>query len=492
MKRIISILLTVLLIISAFGMTSCEPVSKTDRTTDIVNDTEPPADDITTDEEESQEPDNKEDSENEPDSETSPETFDVLPAEYTEVADDYKKIVKYRLSPEFSDGWDDGILEICEKYSSDIQGDFYNMIIEMMYYIEEPTVSSYGYILKDLNDDGLPEMIWVSQGYEFVFAIFTIDDGEVKLLDAFWSRYKCVIGENGEICTMGSGGAAYTVYQIKSVDKDGLIISVDYEFGTDYNDETAEVIYYEVSNGEKAVISRERYDALLAEYPFENGMTESVQLLEEDKYYYLSEISRENLVAVKIPDIGEAELINSHINSVFSERYGLPAFALSESETVSDELWTRFNDADYSEYYMELDGRIEFENEEIYSIVFEGLCNYKNSAHPMHMFFTLNIDKKSGERLLFADKYDVNEDLYELFSAYAQADIDEIVGEGVISVKDMLCPYDRFVEAIAEEMIVCTYYTDDNIGISYEVNFAMGGHIEVEIPIEEFESFVKS
>ncbi len=209
--------------------------------------------------------------------------FLALPNEYKEVIEDYKDIVEFRLSDRFESEWNNGNFGDYDKYyNADIQGNFSYMILDMLDYIDNPSTDSFGYILNDINDDTVPELFWITSDYEFIFAIFTINEGEACLLDAFWPRYKCRSLDSGVIYTMGSSGAAYTTYELRKLDKNSAQLTSVKEFGTDFYDENGSILYYHVSDGKKEYISEDRIDELFLEYPFENG-----EKWINSKFYYL-------------------------------------------------------------------------------------------------------------------------------------------------------------------------------------------------------------
>jgi hypothetical protein len=56
--------------------------------------------------------------------------------------------------------------------------------------------SNFGYALEDLNRDGTLELILLLDSYT-VLAIFTTVEGNPKLLDAYWPKYRCALFGSG-------------------------------------------------------------------------------------------------------------------------------------------------------------------------------------------------------------------------------------------------------------------------------------------------------
>ena len=75
-----------------------------------------------------------------------------------------------------------------------------------------------GYAIKDLNQDGVPELVLLTNDY-FIMGVFTIADDNPRLLDGYWNRYTCKIDSSGLFYVHRDGGASrgeYTVQQISS------------------------------------------------------------------------------------------------------------------------------------------------------------------------------------------------------------------------------------------------------------------------------------
>ena len=81
---------------------------------------------------------------------------------------DYLKIVQYRLSDDFLQSENLSALQqqltsglFVDTPETDAQPRWTDMIIDMLDYVAEPEVASFGYILKDLDGDNSPELIWM-------------------------------------------------------------------------------------------------------------------------------------------------------------------------------------------------------------------------------------------------------------------------------------------------------------------------------------------
>ena len=200
----------------------------------------------------------------------------VYPQEYKSVIEDYKSIVKFRISKdfeikynnkEFPDVSENLKAQIYNNNNEQLQYNWWNMIADMTDYIESPSIDSFGYVLKDINSDSLNELFWVDEKNN-ILAIFTIQNGNVKLIDSFGPRHSVIINDKNEFIVRSSGGADYVEYEIMSLDSNSNL-KIIAKFGTDGRDKNNNsVLFYEIINDKKQSVSEKRFDELQSQYPF--------------------------------------------------------------------------------------------------------------------------------------------------------------------------------------------------------------------------------
>lgn len=215
--------------------------------------------------------------------------------------------------------------------------------------------------------------------------------------------------------------------------------------------------------------------------------------IEESKIIYLTEQTDNNFISIEVPvfDINKSDIIENgiidHVKGYLFDLTGVKFSlfrssinSLQASETDVSELVALYD------YYIDIDYRISIQNEDCISIIFEGMLNKSTAAHPMHLFFTYNINPETGERILFSDKYCVDSKLYNIVSLYVK---DNMAGDSNnnIAVETLLDEKWFYNELSSEKSVFC-YYTEDCVGISFPVVFAMGSHLEVEIPYDSLKS----
>ncbi len=212
------------------------------------------------------------------------ENIIAVPKGYMGLISRLQTLVEDRLSPSFESNWNNGNFEDYElpdeflgNPKREIEGDWSNMVVEMGLPYSDPTVEKFGYAIADLNKDGIDELLFLKDDYS-ILAIFTLCDNQPILLDAFWPRYDCAILENGDIFTQGSDGADYSVFTVRSLDKD----TCDFITKTVFDYNSHDEIYTIESDGKKETVDRETMDDRLSEYPEDFEATNRLYLKENN------------------------------------------------------------------------------------------------------------------------------------------------------------------------------------------------------------------
>ena len=139
----------------------------------------------------------------------------------------------------------------------------------------EPVQDELGYAVADINRDGTPELLLVSetswhindegQTYNdkerpYIHSLFTLKDNQPVNVDYYWSRYNGNIAADGTIFTIGSGGASYHHLASWQLKPDAIELTQLTESNSDNS------YFYEVVDGEKRGITEEAFSALWAQY----------------------------------------------------------------------------------------------------------------------------------------------------------------------------------------------------------------------------------
>lgn len=118
-----------------------------------------------------------------------------------------------------------------------------------------------------MNSDNTPELFWVRADHSIV-AIFTCRNGQVVLLDAYWSRYRACINRDRQLFTRGSSGAADNYSDFLSLTDKGQLVP-SYRFYS--TSSTGTVTYHEYTHEETTQITEEALLALCEAYSWEES-----------------------------------------------------------------------------------------------------------------------------------------------------------------------------------------------------------------------------
>lgn len=202
--------------------------------------------------------------------------------------------------------------------------------------------------------------------------------------------------------------------------------------------------------------------------------------------FYLTEESADNLISVQVPLVAtaNAQAVNACVKEQVCQELQCwllwEECNLKESVTPVVNIRERIDPAEYSIQYLYISGYLSFESEELISLVFMGTQNIKSAAHPNEVFFSINVDIPSAQRTGIADICSVDDALYSAFLRHVNSE--RIPRNELISLN--VFEKDAFFKGLTKEPEkgFYSYFTPTHVGISYPVAYALGNHIEAEIP----------
>lgn len=398
---------------------------------------------------------------------TEPEPASPL---YEDILKDYDDLIAAQLTGTFRADYSEGryqegeALTRAQKRNEDLGIRWGYMLWDMTTGLSDPGKNSFGSITRDINGDGVPELFWIRED-KTLLAVFTIIGDEPIVLDAYWARCDAVMTDDGKLYRINSGGAANSYYDIMTLSTEGKLVA-EQSFGMNGGSAETGTLYYEVVDGEQTAITEARFNELLAAYPFQWG--ESWFDLEPSSEHYLTEISDENIICVEIPNFIDNNKLETAVSEwVVKELEEMTgsSFHLTPSETKVET-----SGVGYTELLIDLQSTAYRSGDHV-TVICEGILNAYKAAHPTNLFFAINLDAQTGQRIWFRDVYAIDQDLYQAF--YAKAKDNYWSGD-----------YDYFAEGMQTEEGFSWYPTGDGIVISYPVIFALGNHMEVTIPFD--------
>lgn len=126
--------------------------------------------------------------------------------------------------------------------------------------------SDVGYMITDIDGDGIYEMIFAKLGSSTVYDVYTIVDGKSKMVLASWER--CSMNYGGDcFYRSGSNGAADQTFE--RVVLDGYTIKVNDSVFTSLSDRTGELEYYYMdytrANSDPDGTTKESYNQFISD-----------------------------------------------------------------------------------------------------------------------------------------------------------------------------------------------------------------------------------
>lgn len=156
-------------------------------------------------------------------------------------------------------------------------------------------------------------------------------------------------------------------------------------------------------------------------------------------------------------------------------------------------------------YYDNSDGLLELNisykivlmDKNILSIQYSGIGYVSTAAHPNNLFYTTNINIKTGNRLRLNDIINIDKDFAEKFMSGKFKALDPQKNEAIkhLSAETI---FDYFKEADSldntgsnKQSDAFSYLTPDSLGISISVSHSTGDHAEFEIKYKDIKDNIK-
>jgi len=141
--------------------------------------------------------------------------------------------------------------------------------VEVSYY--EYKEGNLGYALKDINGDGVPELLlldkegWGNPGEPSIYVLYTLKDGKPVMLGQYWSRSRGHLAADGTIYTVGSSSAFSTYLDSYQLEAGAGELTHLTEYYTDIDDNEIQ-FWVKVVDGREVPITEAEFDALVPQY----------------------------------------------------------------------------------------------------------------------------------------------------------------------------------------------------------------------------------
>ena len=131
--------------------------------------------------------------------------------------------------------------------------------------------SNLGYALRDINNDGIPELFIISEEYS-IHAIYSLYEGAPVLIGGFWPRHSCAVDDTGILYIWSSGGAGdWNISSNLFVPGNAELQLIEMVGVESFDEQTNEVLpslrYYRVVDGNKTTISQEEFESAYDVFP---------------------------------------------------------------------------------------------------------------------------------------------------------------------------------------------------------------------------------
>ena len=406
---------------------------------------------------------------------------------YAAVIEDFNKLVSYRLSPDFEESWNrgDSFLysgTLSKVLNTEAASHWPIMVLTMVSGLDTPTHDSFGWVLYDMNKDGVQELFFVRED-DSLLAVFTIANNSPVLIDAFWDRYKGVITEKGELYTLSTGGADENTYTIKALDKTGnltVITSFYMNHGALKND------YFDHND---QPIDKKQFNELLKKYPFEfpdSWYSLSITASKKVEYAIVEQPKSEKTSYEIVNNPGsDGQMLDLDYPSLKSGDKDYTALNNRIEEVVYDRLF-RYDEYDYQvilQEYTNLNYTVTCATDELLSFYYEGIVTIDQTAHPIKIKQGFTFDLQTGQRLYLRDFTPVDDQLFERFIAEWYVQVDDSVNslpDDTYKFEILHCDQDGYETS---------FYIDNRfLCIVYPVPFAAGGHQTVRLSLDTLQA----
>lgn len=198
-------------------------------------------------------------------------------------------------------------------------------------------LSSVGFTIKDISDDGVPELIIgmiddTENGIgETVNSVYTCKNGKPEYVFSGWYRNSYSLLDDGSILNRASGGAAESIFGRYILSVDGAELICKEKYFTAMNEESVETGYYFNTTGSESASESETLDVT------------------EDEFYEKESIMASHVVPVNYTALSEAAPVLSGcaVKAEYAEDSlpdGCEEYRINKDDISSNIIFTALDD----------------------------------------------------------------------------------------------------------------------------------------------------
>lgn len=218
-----------------------------------------------------------------------------------------------------------------------------------------------------------------------------------------------------------------------------------------------------------------------------NHTKKDIAEMREAKNDEITKLNERSVFSTKYDDILDKIYVDNNVKIIY------PQIFKSDMNTIDNMINDRIKnealsvlseyESDMQDVSLDIRYEIALMNDKNLSIIFKGEGCAVGANHNNKHFYTLNLDLESSKKMYLNELVDTNR-LFDFIikKNYAFTMYDDFESMDMYCVNDFI-QFEQISNCDYHDSEMCSYFTEDLIGISIPVPYAIGGHKEIEIPL---------
>ena len=225
-----------------------------------------------------------------------------------------------------------------------------------------------------------------------------------------------------------------------------------------------------------------------------NHINKNIDEMREEKNDETTKLNEGSVFSTKYDDILEKIYIDNNVKILY------PQISKSDMDTIDNMINYRIKnealsvlgeyECDMQDVFLDIRYEIAVMNDKNISIIFKGDGCVTGANHNNKHFYTLNLDLESSKKIYLNEFVDTSR-LFDFIikKNYVFTMYNDFESIDIYYVNDFI-QYEQITNCDCNDSEMYSYFTDDFIGISIPVPYAIGGHKEIEIPLGDITDVV--